>query len=70
MNIEWISQKGAGITALIVGLVFTLMAFFDNQYRYFYLCIAILALIYGYKKIKKRDTPFERRERELRRKTL
>jgi 4-hydroxybenzoate polyprenyltransferase len=70
MNLEWISQKGAGLTALVVGLIFGFMAFFDSQYRYFYLCIAVLALIYGYKKLKKQDTPFQRRERELRRKNL
>ncbi len=56
--------------AFAVGLGFIGIAFLDSQYRYFYLCIAIIALVYGYKQFKKRDTPFERREREIRRKTM
>ncbi len=56
--------------AFVVGLGFIGVAFLDSQYRYFHLCIAIIALVYGYKQFKKRDTPFERREREIRRKTM
>jgi predicted membrane protein len=55
---------------LIVALALIFMALFDSRYRYLYLCVAIFLMIYGYRKIKKRDTPFERRERELRRKTM
>jgi predicted membrane protein len=70
MNLEWISQKGTGLMMLIVALALIFMALFDSRYRYLYLCVAIFLLIYGYRKIKKRDTPFEKRERELRRKTM
>jgi len=38
--------------------------------RYFYLFIALLAILYGYKQLKKHDTPFERHERDLRRRKL
>ena len=70
MNLEWIAQKGPSLTAIIVGLGFIVIASLDSQYRYFHICVAILALIYGYRQLRKRDTPFERRERETRRKTL
>jgi hypothetical protein len=67
---EMLSQKGTSILAFIVGLVFLVLAFFDARYRYFHLCVSVLAFLYGYRHLRKRDTPFEKRERELRRKTL
>jgi 4-hydroxybenzoate polyprenyltransferase len=70
MNMEWISEKGASLTAFAIGLGFIGLSFLYGKYRYFLLCAAIVALIYGYKQFKKRGTPFERRERELRRKRL
>jgi 4-hydroxybenzoate polyprenyltransferase len=70
MNLEWISQKGTSLTAIVIGLGFAAIAFVHSQYRYFYLCVAIVALVYGYKQFRRRDTPFERREREMRRKTM
>jgi hypothetical protein len=70
MNIEWISEKGASLTAFAIGLGFIGLSFLHSQYRYFHLCVAIFAFIYGYKQFKKRMTPFERREREIRRKRL
>ena len=70
MNWEWISEKGTSLMAGIVGLGFIAMAFWDSRYRYFYLCVAAIALVYGYKKYKKRDTPFERQEKEIRRRRL
>ncbi len=70
MNLEWITQKGTSLMALAVGLVSIAIAFTDTKYIYFWLCVAIVALVFGYKRFKKRDTPFEKRERELRRKTM
>jgi predicted membrane protein len=67
---ERLSQKGTSFIAIFIALVFLVFAFFDIRYRYFHLCIAVLALIYAYRQFKKRDTPFERHERELRRKTM
>jgi hypothetical protein len=70
MNLEWIAQKGTSLMAFIVGLGFIAVSLLYPRYMYFFLCIAILAFIYGYRQLKKRDTPFEKRERELRRKTM
>lgn len=65
---EKLAQKSTSYTAFLVALVFLVFAFLDLRYRYFCLCVAILCFIYGFKKLKKRDTPFERHERETRRK--
>jgi hypothetical protein len=70
MNMAWISQKGTGLIAGFIGLLFVAFSFLYSPYRYFHLCVAIVAFAYGYRQLKKRDTPFERHERELRRKTM
>jgi hypothetical protein len=70
MKLEWIADKGNSLLAFLVGLVFLALTYINSQYRYFLLCVAIVFLALGYKQIRKRDTPFERRERELRRKRL
>jgi 4-hydroxybenzoate polyprenyltransferase len=70
MNLGWISEKGASLTAFAVALGLLATAFFYSQYRYFFICVAVVALAYGYRHLKKQDTPFERHERELRRRTL
>jgi len=70
MNLSWLSEKGAGLTAAVVGLAFIALSFLHVQYRYFYFCVAIVVFLYSYRQFKKRDTPFEKHERELRRKTM
>jgi 4-hydroxybenzoate polyprenyltransferase len=70
MNAEWISQKSPGLLAIVVGLGFLVIAFFNSQYRYFFLIVAIIALVYAYKQLKKKDTPFEKHERDVRRKMM
>jgi hypothetical protein len=70
MNLEWIAQKGTSLMALVIGLGFIAIALLYNQYMYFFFCLALIAFIYGYKQFRKRDTPFQKRERELRRKTM
>jgi 4-hydroxybenzoate polyprenyltransferase len=70
MNMEWISQKSSGLLAIIIGLGLLTIAFFNDQYLYFFLAAAILAFAYAYKQFKKRNTPFERHEREMRRKIM
>jgi predicted membrane protein len=67
---ETLAQKGTSLTAFFITLMFLIFAFFYIQYRYLHICIAVLALIFGYRKLKKRDTPFEKRERELRSKRM
>jgi hypothetical protein len=67
---EWIAEKGASLLALLIGLVCIGVSFLEPQYRYFFLCLAVLAIVFGLKKYKKHDTPFERHEREMKRKQL
>ena len=70
MNLEWISRKGASLMAVVIGLGFITAAIFEHKYRAFHICVAVIALIYGYKQYRKHDTPFESQERELRRKRM
>jgi 4-hydroxybenzoate polyprenyltransferase len=70
MNLEWISQKGAGLMAIVVGLLFIAFAILQSQYMIFYVCVAVAAFIYSFRQFRKRVTPFEKRERELRRKVM
>jgi 4-hydroxybenzoate polyprenyltransferase len=70
MNLEWISQKSVGLLAIVVSLIFLVIAFFSSQHHYFYLVVAFIAFVYAYKQLKKRDTPFEKHEREIRRKMM
>ena len=67
---EKLAQKGTILTAFFIALMFVVFAFFYIQYRYLHICIAVVAFIYGFRQLKKRDTPFEKRERELRGKTM
>jgi hypothetical protein len=67
---EMLAQKGTSYIAFFFALMFLVFAFFDIRYRYFHLCIAVVAFIYGYRQLKKRDTPFEKHEREIRRKNM
>ncbi len=64
---DWIYNRVPGLLAVLIGLGFIGIAYFDLQYRYFHLVVAAIALYYGYKRISRRETPFQRRERELRR---
>jgi len=70
MNWDWVAEKSTGLMSFLVGLGFVGASFLHVRYRYFYLFIALLAILYGYKQLKKHDTPFERHERDLRRRKL
>jgi hypothetical protein len=70
MNMEWIAQKGSSLTAFAVAIGLLGLSFYHSQYRYLYLCVALAVFVCGIKLFKKRETPFERRERELRRNRL
>ncbi len=67
MNVTWISEKAPGLLAVVIGLGFLGAAYFDVHYRYFHLVVAAVALYYGWRRISRQETPFEKRERELRR---
>jgi hypothetical protein len=70
MNLEWISEKSASLMAFAVALIVLALSFAYPGYRYVFLCVAIVVFAYGIKQFRKQDTPFERHERELRRRTL
>ncbi len=67
MNLNWISQKSAGLLAILIGLGFLGIGYLDDRYRYFHLAVAAVALYIGYKRVSREETPFEKRERETRR---
>ena len=67
---EKLAQKSTSLTAFFIALLFLVFAFFYTQYIVLHICIAVLAIIYGFRQLKRRDTPFEKRERELRSKTM
>jgi hypothetical protein len=67
---EWISEKGTSLTAFAIGFGFLGLSFLFSQYRYVHLCVALFAFVYGFKQFRKRQTPFEKRERESRRSRL
>ena len=70
MNWDWVAEKSTGLMSFLVGLGFVGASLLHGRYRYFYLFIALLAILYGFKQLKKHDTPFERHERDLRRRKL
>jgi hypothetical protein len=67
---EWVAEKGTSLLAFLVGLGFIGVSFLDPQYRYFFLCLAIVVIAYACKRYKKHDTPFEKRDREMKRKQM
>ena len=67
---EWIAEKGTSLLAFLIGLGLIGVSFLDPQYRYFFLCIAAVSIGYGFKRLKKHDTPFEKQERDLKRKLM
>ncbi len=67
---EWLAVKGPGLAGFVIGLGFIVIGILEEQYRYFFLCIALLAIFYGYRQFRRQDTPFQRHEREMRRKQL
>jgi hydrogenase/urease accessory protein HupE len=67
---EWIAEKSTALMAFLIGLGALAAAVMNSRYRYVCLCVALLAIFYGYRQIKKHDTPFERHERDLRRRKL
>jgi len=70
MNLGWISEKGSSLMAFLVAFGLLVLAFAYSQYRYVFVCAAVVSFAYGYRQLKKRDTPFEKHERDLRRRTL
>jgi hypothetical protein len=67
---DWIAEKSTSLMAFLIAIGFIIIAIFYNQFRFICICIALIAVAYGYKQLKKHDTPFQKHEREMRRKRL
>jgi hypothetical protein len=67
---EWIAVKGPGLIGFVLGLGLIGIAYLENQYRYLFIVAAILAFLYGFRQFRRHDTPFQRHEREIRRKQM
>jgi len=66
MKSAWMWEKIPSILAFLIGLGFVGVSILDAKYRYLYILLGILAFYYGYRNWKRKETPFERKERELR----
>jgi hypothetical protein len=62
----WFYEKMQSLLAFLIGLGFVGVSILDSQYRYLYILLGILAFFYGYRNLKRKETPFERKEREMR----
>ena len=67
---EWIAVKGPSLAGFLLGLALIGVACLERQYRWLFICLALVAFIYGFKQFRRHDTPFQRHERETRRKTM
>ncbi len=65
LNPNW--DRAVGILAAAVGLGLALYVFFDVRRVLVYLALALAAAYLAYKRMNRHETPFERKERELRR---
>ena len=64
---RWSANKLQGACWLVAGLLVVIYAFFEVTYRYVFLVIGIGMILYGQRVYRKVETPFERRQRELKR---
>ncbi|MBP1608849.1 MAG: hypothetical protein H6Q04_1084 [Acidobacteria bacterium] len=62
----WVNEKMPSLLAFLIGLGLIGVAILDSQYRYFYILLGIMAFYYGFRNWKRKETPFERKEREMR----
>jgi len=66
MKLMWMWDKAPSLVAFVIGLGLIGIALLDAQYRYLYILLAIVAFYYGYRYLRRKETPFERKEREMR----
>ena len=62
----WVNEKMPSLLAFLIGFGLIGVAILDSQYRYFYILLGIMAFYYGLRNWKRKETPFERKEREMR----
>ncbi len=65
LNPNW--DRSIGVLSAFIALGLVLWVFFDVRNVLVYLLLALAASVLAHKRIKKRETPFERKEREMRR---
>jgi hypothetical protein len=66
----WGAKKIQGASWMIVGLALVIYSYYEPDYRYVWLVIGFALAVYGNRIFRKTETPFERRQRELRRTQL
>lgn len=67
---HWSANKIQGACWMLAGCLVLIYAFYDATYRYVWLVVGIVLIGYGQRVFRKVETPFERRQRELRRTQL
>ncbi len=64
---SWSANKLQGSCWMVGGILVLLYASYDATYRYVFLVAGIALILYGQRVFRKVETPFERRQRELKR---
>ena len=64
---QWSANKIQGACWMLAGCLVLVYAFFDATYRYIWLVVGIALIVYGQRVFRRVETPFERRQREIRR---
>ena len=63
---SWNANKIQGACWMLAAFLVLLYAVYDATYRYVWLAVAVVMIWYGQRVFRKVETPFERRQRELR----
>lgn len=73
MNLKvrhWGARQSQGLTWLVAGLGLLGFSFFETSYRILWIIMGIGMLWNGQRLMKQVETPFERKQREMRRNQL
>jgi hypothetical protein len=67
---SWGAKQNQGLTWLVVGLGFLFFSFFETGYRILWILLGCGAIWNGQRLFRQEETPFERKQREMRRNQL
>jgi hypothetical protein len=67
---HWGAKQNQGLTWLVVGLGFLGFSFIETDYRILWIVLGCGAVWYGQRLFRQGETPFERKQREMRRNQL
>jgi len=67
---EWSAKKIQGAGWILGALLLFACAYYDLTYRYIWLVVGIVMAWHGMRVFRTVETPFERRQREMRRTKL